>query len=737
MAQGQGVRCAGFKSEDGRYARCTRPERAGSLPLDEKTTPATYLHYLMGDCKCGASHDQTAPAPHPNSNGNRNQKSMSLQTVATYEYQDAEGRLCYQVMRKEPDPQTIPPTKDFPQRHSCPSRDGDWVWNLGGKPEKCPCLKIDRLPYRLPELLAADVTATVYIPEGEKDVDRLRSSGLVATCNSRGAGKWEDRYAEWLNGRDVVVLPDFDEPGIKHGQEVARMLNERVRTVRVVDLPGLGANGADVSDWLDQGGTVEELFRLTDLASEWEPNSSSADDQPATYQVPDLNVTTIKNVQHEQVNWLWPKRIPLGKLTVFGGDPGLGKSYMTLDIAARVSLGGPWPDADSGRAPLGNVLLVSAEDGLADTIRPRLDLLGADVGKVHAIATTLKQDDKVVSLSLADHLEPLERAIVEYQAVLLIIDPILAFTCKKADTYKSSDVRAVLAPLAAMAERTNCAILSVLHLNKRSPEGNSIYRMTASLDFTAAARSALVVGKHPDNPEHRVMAPVKSNLSAPPPSLAFHFTEDGYFTWDGEVDFDANSILSAPDSEERTARDDAKKFLRDVLSDGSIPAKDVIEDGRQCGYNETTLRRAAKDIGVESARVGGIGKKGSWEWYLPKDAPVQKGDHLSKSDHLSGESTPIRVQSDLFPSDNLSGLKNGSDHLSKSDDLDRSFVPERDNSANTPGGHLANGNNTDGHLDGNQSTKIVTQDDDSGTDATKIVTPHTGHLSKSDDSMEV
>ena len=427
---------------------------------------------------------------------------------------------------------------------------------------------------------------------------------------------------------------------------------------------------------------------------DWAKNQGVPDSGDAS-----LVVTTMQSVQPEEVNWLWVGRIPVGKLTVIGGDPGLGKSYMTLDIAATVSLGRRWPDG--GEAPIGNVLLISAEDGLADTIRPRLDLLEADVSKIHAIGTTLKQDGQDVSLSLADHIKQLEMAIIAYEAVLLILDPILAFTGKKADTYKSSDVRAVLAPLAAMAERTKCAILSVLHLNKRSSEGNSIYRLTASLDFTAAARSVFVVGKHPDNPEHRVLAPVKSNLSAPPSALAFHFTEDGHFTWDGTVDVDANAILSVPSAEDRTIREEAKDFLRDVLCSDSPPAKDVIEGGRQCGINETTLRRAAKDIGVESTRVGGIGKKGSWIWFLPKDTHVQKGGDLSKSDYLSGESTP-GVQSDFFRSDHLSsGLKTGD------------------------------------HINDTKSTKMVTETEHSGTIPTNNVTPHTGHLSESPTVDEV
>ena len=697
LPQGRGVRCNGYLSDDGHYARCSRERYAGSAPFDEGATPAAWVHYLNGDCKCGLSHDQSPPAARPSPNGKKVDKP-SMRPVAEYDYQDADGKLVYQVVRMEPATPTDPPSREFWQRHPCPDKNGDSVWSMGDKPEKCSCPKIDRLLYRLPELLSADPDATVHTAEGEKDVDRLRSLGLVATCNSGGAGNWIDkkdaqvevRHADCLQGRNVVVLPDNDQAGHDHGQQVAQALYGKVKSIRVLDLPDLLPKG-DVSDWLDSGGTLDALIRIAGLAEEWAPVAANTENQNSTSQPPTLTITTVKDVQKEQVAWLWDKRIPRGKLTVFAGDPGLGKSYMSLDIATRISLGSRWPDG--GQAPLGNVLLISAEDGLADTIRPRLDLLGADVSRIHSIATTLKQDGRDISLSLADHLEQLEAAIIEYEAMLLILDPLLAFTGQRADTYKSSDVRAILAPLAAMAERTNCAIHAILHLNKRSSEGNAIYRLTASLDFAAAARSVLVVGKHPDNPDRRVLAPVKSNLSAPPASLGFHFSEDGYFTWDGEVNFDANAILSIPDPEERTTRDDAKDFLRNILSSGSCPSRDVIEDGRQCGYNETTLRLAAKDIGVESARVGGIGIKGSWEWNLPKDTPVQKGDHLSKSDHLSDQSTPT-VQIPL-----------------------------------TSGDHLSEGLSAGDHLSENQPTKMVTQKEDSGTEPTKMVTPHTGDLS--------
>jgi hypothetical protein len=334
----------------------------------------------------------------------------------------------------------------------------------------------------------------------------------------------------------------------------------------------------------------------------------------------------MRQVRTRPVKWLWPGRIPLGKLSIFAGDPGLGKSYLTLDLSARISLGAAWPD--QGNSPQGNVLIISAEDGLEDTIRPRLELLEADLRRIHAISTIVRQGDKEVAFSLAEHLSQLEQAIVQHRTVLLVLDPILAFTGKRTDTYKSSEVRAVLAPLATMADRTGCAVLAVLHLNKRSGEMNSIYRITASLDFAAAARSVLVVGKHPEDPNRRVLAPVKTNLSAMPPSLAFRFTEDGTFYWDGLVELDANAVLAPPargDTDEKFALRDAEHFLLTVLGEGWAESRQVLKEAKDSGISERTLRRAKEDLGVVSKREGIEGKRGGgrWYWRLPETEDLE------------------------------------------------------------------------------------------------------------------
>ncbi|MDP6063348.1 MAG: AAA family ATPase, partial [SAR202 cluster bacterium] len=335
---------------------------------------------------------------------------------------------------------------------------------------------------------------------------------------------------------------------------------------------------------------------------------------------PRLLVTTLSGVKPEEVNWLWPGRIPRGKNTLLAGDAGLGKSYLSLDIAARVSRGGTWPDG--GNVVEGDVLIVTAEDGLADTVRPRLDNLGADVSRVHHIDVTVSNAEALESLSLDKHLRLLEVEIAERNAILLIIDPMTAFVRGK-DSHKASDVRQLLTPVVSMAERTGCAVLTIQHLNKRSFEHNALYRVSSSADFVAVARSAFLVAPHPDDDARRVFGSIKSNLSAPPEVLGFRFNDD-VFDWEPTpVDIKMSDVLSQPEPpKERFALVEAVEFLVELLADGPIAVQQVRKEAKSAGISMATLRRAKYSKGVKSQKVS-VGKEGDghWEWSLPQVHP--------------------------------------------------------------------------------------------------------------------
>jgi hypothetical protein len=531
----------------------------------------------------------------------------SRQIVSTYDYKDEAQTLLYQSVRYSP--------KGFMQRK--PDGAGGWEYKLNGA---------RRVLYRLSELLTADPDKTVFIVEGEKDADRLATHGLVATTNAGGAGKWRDEYSEHLRGRPVVIIPDNDEPGREHAAKVAKSLQGLAATVRVLELPDLPPKG-DVSDWLDAGGTVEQLHALVESTS-----PSKIVDAPKQAGDAALQIVRMADVEPEAVNWLWYPYIALGKQTLVDGDPGIGKSTMLCAVASAVSNGRGLPGVEPFEP--GNVLMLSAEDGIADTLRPRLDAVGANVARVFALNEPLTFD--------AGGLLRLEAAIIEYSPLLVIIDPLFAYTGGKADIHRANECRAISAPLAAIAERQGCAIVAVRHLGKSRGGGHALNAGIGSIDFAAAARSVLLVGQDPDEPSKRAVVQIKNNLA--PHGEAIGYTlEGGQFYWTGESDLTAGRILaSATDEDERGSITEAVDFLKTALCDGGRDAKAIESEARQAGVNSMTLRRAKARLKVRSHKVGMPGSHfQKWVWELPdsegvqsstEDAQVSGVEHLRTSD---------------------------------------------------------------------------------------------------------
>lgn len=273
----------------------------------------------------------------------------------------------------------------------------------------------------------------------------------------------------------------------------------------------------------------------------------------------------LSEVEPEQVSWLWPGRFPLGKVSLIDGDPGCGKSAMTTDLAARVSVGRTWPDGAECEAA--GAVICSAEDGEGDTIRPRLDAAGGDPERVVVLSTTPDPEGNDRMLELPIDLPIMRRAIERVSARLLILDPLMAFLPGTVDSHKDQDIRRAIAPLAKLAEDTGAAIVVVRHLNKAGG-GNPLYRGGGSIGIVGAARSALLVAKHPEDESRRVLAPMKSNLATPAPSLTFTLEEAANGSvrveWRGSSPLDASALLSAPaDDEDRREQ----MALRDAVGE--------------------------------------------------------------------------------------------------------------------------------------------------------------------------
>jgi hypothetical protein len=338
---------------------------------------------------------------------------------------------------------------------------------------------------------------------------------------------------------------------------------------------------------------------------------------------------SLADVAPERVDWLWPGRLPLGKLVVFDGDPSVGKSTCAVDWAARVSSGAAWPDGAPNRA--GTVLLLSAEDGLADTIRPRLDAASGDPSKVHALTSIRYLDNGVTrerSITLAD-VDDIGRAVREAAATLVVVDVLMAYLPGKVDSHRDQDVRGVLSAVAAMAEATHCCVVMLRHLNK-SGGGQAMYRGGGSIAIIGAARMGLLAAVDPDDEDRRVLAATKSNLAAMPDALGYRLVDSpehgcARVDWLGMSTHTAGALLSGPrDEDERTERDDAALWLADFLStqNGREAAKaTVVKLGKIAGHTERTLQRAMKQAHVESARVG-FPAMAVWRLVTPPVTPL-------------------------------------------------------------------------------------------------------------------
>ncbi len=353
------------------------------------------------------------------------------------------------------------------------------------------------------------------------------------------------------------------------------------------------------------------------------------------------------------VRWLWPSRIPLGKLTIIDGDPGLGKSLMTLDLAARVSVGGVMPDGARGDVdgPAG-VVLLTAEDDPEDTIRPRLDAAGADCKRIVILEAiedietasdgTEKRSRRLPTL---EDVEAIGEAIRRIGAVLVVVDPVMAYLAGT-DSHIDADVRRVLVALAALAQRTGVAIVVVRHLNK-SGGGNPLYRGGGSIGFIAAARSGLLVAPDPQDStaRRRIVAATKSNLSELPCALAYQVAQTEtsiYVEWLGQSDQTAKTLLAEPVEvdDDDGALGEARDFLRALLAAGAVDARTVQREAREAGIAEHTLRRAKPSAGVVTTRVGGLGSYGRWEWTIPSS---KRTDELNMSNKVPNMSASQNV----------------------------------------------------------------------------------------------
>jgi putative DNA primase/helicase len=334
-----------------------------------------------------------------------------------------------------------------------------------------------------------------------------------------------------------------------------------------------------------------------------------------------LVMTTAADIEPETREWVWKGRLALGEHTMLAGEPGTGKSQLSIAIVAAVTTGGLWPCGE-GQAPLGSVVILSAEDNIKKTVVPRLMAAGADRKRVHIVEGTRDtKKGRNQSFNLQIDLDLLERMIADIGDVRLVyIDPVSAYMGGSIDSHKNTQVRAVLQPVGELAQRMNIAVLSVTHFSKGGSGVKALHRVIDSIAFTAAPRAVFMVTPDPDDPDRKLLLFLKSNIDAPAQGLAYRIEpcvidevkniSASRVTWDSQPVLMSADEAIATGSEDRNLLDEALDFLREELRNGEVGADEMKKRAEDAGIAPRTFKRARAKLGVVSRREGfGAGSK--------------------------------------------------------------------------------------------------------------------------------
>ncbi len=486
----------------------------------------------------------------------------------------------------------------------------NYAWLEGYTPDdiplaECPVWLIERLmnpPSEQPPNIPRPSTNGVHTPP-IRIIERARA--YLAACEPAIAGQgghnqlWkicvklikgfhldEHTALDLLTDYNATCQPPWSEAELRH---------------KLADASAPGVSSADLTERTSPTPRTPKTLRT--------PTHTGRPEIPAT-------VVHLHAVVPKQIEWLWQNWIPLGKLSVLDGDPDLGKSTVLLDLAARITTTGMMPNGTQGVS--GPVLICSAEDGIEDTILPRLHVAQADVTRVKCITEV---DN--VPLCFPMHCQKLEDEIARISAKLVIIDPLTAYL--DVDTRSDQEIRRALHPLAKLAERQRCAVIYLRHLNKGNGT-KALYRGGGSIAIIGAARSGMLVARDPDNASVRIFAHTKHNLAPEQKSLTYeleYLPDHGACRvhWTGESDKKADDLLIVISDEDREEKEDdiskieqAKMWLADYLADAPKSVKLCHSQAAPLKFNERLLRRAAKALGILFFKANG-----EWQWRLPPE----------------------------------------------------------------------------------------------------------------------
>ena len=394
--------------------------------------------------------------------------------------------------------------------------------------------------------------------------------------------------------KTIYLCLDSDEAGNEACSRIAKLTPEGLTVHRLVPL---------FKDW------NEVLQRRAEIA-DGKYLSEAIYGLREPPQEETVEIIRMSEVDTQTVEWLWKPYIPFGKVTIIQGNPGEGKTTLALCLCAACTNRKPFPLMPE-HEPF-NVIYQTAEDGLGDTVKPRLMEAEADLDRVLVI------DESKQELSLSD--ERIEKAIRQNGARLIILDPIQAYVGEKTDMNKANEIRPIFRRLAEVAERTACAVILIGHLNKAAG-GQSAYRGLGSIDFRAAARSVLLIGRVKREPNVRVIVHDKSSLAPEGKPVAFCLDPETGFSWIGEYDITADELLSGAGGNTATKTEQAERLILDLLADGKeLASEDIVKAAAEAGISERTVQNAKRNMGgiLGARRVGG-----QWYNFIKKKQPPE------------------------------------------------------------------------------------------------------------------
>jgi putative DNA primase/helicase len=501
-------------------------------------------------------------------------------------------------------------------------------------------------------LLTKEPDKTVFIVEGEKCADALTKLGLLATT-SGAAQSAKDANWQILAGREVTLWPDKDDAGLQYAKDVSAKLTSLNATIKQIDISLLNLPiKGDCYDWLLQfkqvhgrdakKADIEALQHITELmqtpASDY-LTASDAKVLPNNY-YPTVSLQCAADITPEAIHWLWNGWLAKGKLHIFAGAAGTGKTTIAIALAATITIGGKFPDGS--KCPIGSVLIWSGEDSPADTLVPRLMAAGADLSKVHFVGDTTANYELRAFDPATDMQSLMIKAATIADLALLIIDPIV--NAVAGDSHKNGEVRRALQPVVDFGEKLNCAVLGITHFSKGGQGREPLERVTGSLAFGALARIVLATAKIIEgDTTRRIVCRAKSNIGLDDGGYEYDLQQkevkagifSSYALWGDAIEGSARELLAEPDNREtgdngNSALDDAKDFLRELLADGELAQKQIEADAKGASHSWRTVQRAKKELNIRSSK-----SKLDNRWYWRLDSNTANNDQERQDSHIN------------------------------------------------------------------------------------------------------